>query len=86
MYADIEANTTVIYEEIAFEIQLRSGKLTLEGALDGLISLKLAQTDKVKATIYELEQLIKSNIEVLNIEQLGELVLSYGIEEANHLK
>ena len=55
MYADIVANTTVIYEEIAFEIKLRSGELTLEGALDGLIALKLAQTDKVKATIYELE-------------------------------
>lgn len=47
MYAEVAANTTVVYEEIAELIQVKSADLTLEGALDGLISLNLAQTDKV---------------------------------------
>tara|TARA_B110000285_G_C14485894_1_gene321796 strand:- start:78 stop:329 length:252 start_codon:yes stop_codon:yes gene_type:complete len=47
--------------------------------------MKAAQTDKVKSTLYELEQLIKMNIDDLHVEQLGELIIAYGIHEANHL-
>ena len=54
-----------------------------------MISLKLAQTDKVKSTLYEVEKMIKMNLESLSLEQLGELVIVYSQNNetaASHLQ
>ena len=55
MYSDLNVNSTVIYEEIAYELELKFGDLSAEGLLDGLISMKSAPTQKVKSILYELE-------------------------------
>ena len=67
LYSDLNVNSTVIYEEIAYELELKFEELTGEGLLDALISMKSAPTNKVKSILYELEQTMLANTAVLNI-------------------
>ena len=62
LYTDLHINSTAIYEEIAYELELRFDQLTQEGFVNSLIAMKLAPTQKIKSIRNELEALMIENI------------------------
>jgi hypothetical protein len=69
----------VIYEEIAFELDLKFTQLSKDGFVDALIAMKLAPTDKVKSIRNELETLMVDNIESLGLEDLAQVQIAYDV-------
>lgn len=71
LYSDLQIPSSIIFEEVAFELEMRFDQLNKDGSVNALVAMKLAPTDKIKSIRHELESLMVENIEIMNLEDLA---------------
>jgi hypothetical protein len=85
LYSDLQISSTIIYEEIAFELEMKFSELTKDGLVDALIALKLAPGEKLKSIKNELENLLIDNLDSLTLEDLAQVQIAYFTVEEKEL-
>ena len=76
----------MIYEEIAYELDLKFDNLDPKGFVNALIAMKLAPTKKVKSITNELEALMVEHIDTLGLGNLAQIVIAYNQIKRSEMK